>query len=881
MNKLKKLFALLSFILYLFIGTTNLIAADDDDSLYIDSGKEQGGGFFATAPECTNGMPEAIVAAITLIIAGKNFIIPGLISLATGASGVGKVIAITRIGIGTAMIGVVAVSFSTSFQCFFSFVQDPITYQDDDKTKSMLKEKKGGQPGEMQATNSRWEAAGVPYSKNISVCARPIFPYLSLIGLISGDSYSCYGTNSKWGVDNKFYDGPKAFLCPEEWRYHGYRAEIKEDSEDKKKEKFVIPGNGQEGETAGSDEKSKFMRDLLDMRQHDGPLKCYTANAGETFSLHGFKYKIIKMGAKLCAKLQGISLPGDAMIPSFTGGFIVGCHYTTPDDPSPLCDKSEKVFLKEKKKNPNGSIFIDPDTEKPVFINTINPSTGEPIIIDYDNSKCFSCFVGESCHSATSGHSKAVLPLTSYIMECVHNTIKNVMFGCVDSTTMQRPKDSGLLYMANKELIKITYILITLAVVLFGYKILFSNNLPKNNEMVMFLLKIAVVLYMVHGTSENNGQQWLYNRIQQLSSGLGALVMRASVDNTGICHFTDELYQVTTQGNTPGLSRDLSYIKPYDIMDCLLFFYIGGALVGYDHSKNIDFGEILANSLPRLFMIIMPLFAIFDLTAFIVALALFFFAIMVISIATWFISLMVLSTIMLFFLILISPIVLPMMLFGYTKSFFDNWIKEVMAYTLFPPLLFLFFGLMLAIFNAKMFGETKFSTIDVNIMGRNAKHSVFTEVTCDKGSTIPVCKSCEKFMIEPKNCDGCDPASLACQIRVLNIKKGSTQWSQGTLFAEKSANFFVNMLESVGYIILMAVIFMTLVTTVAFLVAKVVGGSRSLYEIIQNGISPMTAFMKVSKYGLKPTIMANKAAYAGLKKAFGKKKNPESSAGTK
>ena len=79
----------------------------------------------------------------------------------------------------------------------------------------------------------------------------------------------------------------------------------------------------------------------------------------------------------------------------------------------------------------------------------------------------------------------------------------------------------------------------------------------------------------------------------------------------------------------------------------------------------------------------------------------------------------------------------------------------------------------------------------------------------------------------------------------------------------------------------MSIIFMTLVTTVAFLVAKVVGGSRSLYEIIQNGVSPMTAFMKVSKYGLKPTMMANKGAYAGLKKAFGKKKNPESSAGTK
>jgi len=827
MNKLRKLFALFSFIFYLFYGSANLFAANVDENVpYTDSGKEQGGGFFATMPECTSGISEAIIAAVTLIIAGKNFILPGIISLTFGnPTPATKIIAGIKIGIGVGMIGYVTTTFSTSFQCFFSFVQDPVTYQDDNKNKPMLTE--GGKP-----TTKRWEAAGAPYSKNMSVCARPIAPYLSLLAI--NDKFSCYGTNDKYGTDNKFYDGPKAFLCPEEWRYHGYRSEIKEDSKDKKKEKYAIRGNAQDDdESSGGTDESKFMRDLLHMRQHDGPLECETHVAGDEFSLHGYRYKVIKMGAKLCAKLQGIALLGGGVLPSLSGGFIIGCHYTTPDEPSPLCERSTKIFKKKKQPmiDSSGNPVIDPDTGKQQeeLVNDIDLGTGEPILIDYDNSKCFACYIGKSCHSATSGHSKAVMPLTSYIMECIHSTVKNVMFGCKNSVTGQTTKDSGL----------------------------FSQNLPKVSEMMTFLIKIAVILYMVNGTGENNGQQWFYNKIQQLSSGLGALVMRASVENTGICYFQDELYKVRENSNQIGSKIiDLSYIKPYDIMDCLLFFYIGGALVGYDQSHTLNLGEVLANALPRLLMIIMPLFALFDLGAFIAALALFLFAIIVIALTTWFVSLMVLTTIMLFFLILISPIVLPMMLFGYTKSFFDNWIKEIIAYTLFPPMLFLFFGLMLAVFNAKMFGETRFSTIDIDILGRKARHSVFTQVTCSKNSIIPVCKSCEKFMIDPAQCDGCDPASLACQFRFLDLKKSQTVWSQSTITPDKSKNYFLNLLESVGYIILMAIIFMTLVTTIAFLVAKVVGGSRSLYQIIGNGISPMTAFMKTSKYAFKPTKMA-------------------------
>jgi hypothetical protein len=819
----------------------------------VDSAKEQGGGFYASSPECSAGLSEAIVGIGTLYIAGTKFIIPGIIDLATGASGVKKAIAIARITTGGTLIATIATSISTSLQCFFSFVRDPIVFKDDDPNKDMLDDKNN-------PTNNRWEAASTPYSKNITVCARNGMTSYIAYRFFSNKVFSCYGSATTFGNDNTFYDGAKALLCPEEWRFHGYKAETRIDTTDNKQEQYAIKGNGLDNDFNSNTNVDKF----FDARHYSGPLECKKGQVGSTLYINSYKYSIIKVGAKICARLDGL---GD--LPSITGSFMIGCHYTTPDDPAPLCDKSEKIFLK----NSDGSQYIDKITQKPV-------------LIDYDNSACFSCYVGETCFSRSAGHALSAMPITSYIMECMQSTIYNVMFGCKKIGTEDKPVDSGLLYLANQSLMKITYLAITLFVILLGYRILTSNNLPKFSELMVDILKVAVILFVIHGDGEDNGIQWVYNRVQSLSSGISSIIIRASSNINGLCAYTDEMYKYSSNG----IARDFSFIKPYDVLDCFLFFYIGGALYGYSQKDIVSWSTALS-AVPRLLIIIFPLIMLMDPMALLIGIFFLLFALLIISISVWFLSLVVLSMIMLFILIIIAPIVLPMMLFKYTKTFFDNWVKELMAYTLFQPFMFMFLGIMLATFNSKLFGATVFEPIDLDFLGRKVKHFVFRDIVGGCGSvpgTAPdwmkkVCKSCDEFMVSPANCDGCDPAALACMFKDIQLWKGTTSWGQGNIKPDKSMKYFLNILQSIGYVLLMAFIYLTLVTTVAFLVAKVVGGSRSLYAIIGNAVSPIATFIKsaklVSKPGRKLTGKAFGSASSAVKSAV--KSDPKASASTR
>jgi type IV secretion system protein VirB6 len=499
-------------------------------------------------------------------------------------------------------------------------------------------------------------------------------PLIAVTAGAQADDMSCYKTNSDYGSKNLVYDEAKAFLCPEEWRSQGYKSYIKPNPDDNNKlTKFAVKGN----------DVTDVSENFLYMRQHDGPLVCKNGKVGDDINIFGYKYEIVKKGAKICAVLKGLdtglgAATGGAVgltIPSITGSFIIGCHYTKPDDPAPLCDKSIPIYAQ----NEEGSFVLD-------------PATKEKVVLDYNNSGCFSCFIDESCHGTSASHSKAVMPLTSYVMECLHQTMNNVVMGCVNKTTGQRGE--GMLTRANAKLKDITHILITLCIILFAFKILFSNNLPKLNEIMFLVLKIGVILYCIDGNSERNGINWFYKQVSNLSSGISSLVLRAASYQTQMCKFTDDMYQISSSSTTT--KTDLAFIKPYDMLDCRLFFYLGGALYGYNYSQStVNWNKIVGNTALRLINIIFPLLGLMDPMAFICGIFLLVFAIVVLGFAVWMLSLLVLSMIMLFFLILIAPIVLPMMLFVYTKGFFENWTKELIAYVLFPSLLFLFFGLVM------------------------------------------------------------------------------------------------------------------------------------------------------------------------------------------
>ena len=811
MKKIIKYFPLVIFILFLFAQYKTCYA---DDVSEIDALQEQGGGYFATKAECTSGITEIIIGVLTIYMVGTKIVLPAIKELIFNPDVKAKIMASLQLKLAEFIIIGVSLGMSASLQCFLAFVMDPRVTKNDDGI-SFLNDKG-------DTVRDRWDADFAKYSSKIRVCARPIMiPYVNLIG--AANNFSCYGTTSKWD-DNYFYDGKKTFLCPEEWLYHGYGAEVREDENDnKKKERYATLGNKQTEESNAGDEKKETLSRILSMKRHIGPLKCETHELNDVFHLHGFQYKIIRSGARLCAQLEGlggISTGAVTVSPiSLSGSFIVGCQYGPPAPPAPMCADSEEEYIKK----PDGTNALD--------------SSGEPTLIGYNNSKCFSCYISDSCYNKSNMHAKSVVPVASYVMECLHNTLDRIIFGCVNTNG---GRDEGMLYVANKNFKKITYLAAILSIIFFAIKILSTNTFPKLHETFLYVFKIGVVMFFANGITEDAGMGWLYKQLTRVSGGLGDILLTASTFRNDVCNFKDDMYGQSSS------SGSYVYLKPFDFLDCRVFFYLGGTLLGNDKPLPNNFGAILSQAAPRLLMIIFPLFGALDPIAFIVSLTLLLFALLIISLAVWVTSLMALSMVVLFFLVFVSPLVVPTLLFGYTKNIFDAWLKELVSYCLFPPFIFLFFGFMTSIFDTRMLGSTQFEAKPVTILGRDAYYYAFEKITCATGSSDSRCKSCEEVMIDVSQCDGCDPKALVCRFRGFNTSKSMTLWGQVNVIPERSNEFFVSLLESMGYIILMAVIFVSMLNTIAFLIARLTGGSRSIYTIIRYGISPMTTFAKLS-----------------------------------
>ena len=172
---------------------------------------------------------------------------------------------------------------------------------------------------------------------------------------------------------------------------------------------------------------------------------------------------------------------------------------------------------------------------------------------------------------------------------------------------------------------------------------------------------------------------------------------------------------------------------------------------------------------------------------------------------------------------------------------------------------------MTSIFDTRILGSTQFEAKSVTILGRDAYYYAFKKITCTSGSSDQRCKSCEDVMVDISNCDGCDPKALVCRFRGFNTSKSMTLWGQRNIIPEKSNEFFVSLLESIGYIILMAVIFVSMLNTIAFLIVRLTGGSRSIYTIVRYGVSPMTTFAKLSGKLASFSFGPTKSLWKGLR----------------
>lgn len=150
--------------------------------------------------------------------------------------------------------------------------------------------------------------------------------------------------------------------------------------------------------------------------------------------------------------------------------------------------------------------------------------------------------------------------------------------------------------------------------------------------------------------------------------------------------------------------RNMGSMQLWDTIDCKIAKYLGiGAntsspktpqllLIGI--ASLIPFGPIGPGGMIVTFLTII-------------------FLVFVILVVVRVVHIYIISFISLVLLVYISPLVIPMMLFNYTKYIFDSWVKQVVAYSVQPILLFAFLAFMFAIFDSIIFGDNyDFKTYD-------------------------------------------------------------------------------------------------------------------------------------------------------------------------
>lgn len=768
-----------------------------------------GGPLYASKPSCPNPpIAVILVGIVTVKVAAKTFY-KGLKKITKDPKSASGWALITAATLTITAYGLTA---GPTWQCYFSFVRDPIAF---DENGNLLGKNNLNELIYVGVRNSdknreeRMKSFLVPFSDHLTICARSPIPYVNFFN--SSDDFTCYGQEIDKEImyeKNPYFDGSKAFICPEEWRIHNYKYEVLQDPTD---------SNSYAKIATVLDDDEVQLRDFLDMKQNNAPLVCRTGRIGDEFNIHGYVYKIRKIGPKICAQITGMDL-GLFTVPSISGTMTIGCHYKNPDDIIPMCGTSTPIKAKD-------------------------PITNQDIIIDYDNSSCFACFVDKSCYSKTAIHAKSVFPIATSIIECFESSINHIMFGCERTPNNDR-YIKGMLTVANENLSFLGIGVILIFIIIFGIKSALSGSVPQSNELIAIAIKIGIILFFIYPDNQKRGVYWVYNQILNMSSGLSSLTLDAMSAKNNICKFDDSLYQ--SQNQNISYRNDFSFLKPFDILDCNLFFYLGGYLLGYDGS-SIAGWEKTVNLIPKVLTMIFPLLFLFNIIGFLM----FFFSILILSLFIWIISLTVYSILFLSILILISPLIIPSILFQYTKGFFNSWLRELFAYTMIVPFLYLFLTLMLTSFNGPVFGDTKFKIISGNIDGRSVYHFAYETIDCRANEDLPICSSCLKMTGEDYDvCDGCDIEALSCKMRTQKLGYKNFLFGIFMIAADQRGGYMFDLLGNIGQLLIMSLIFLTLLKSIIIIIARSLGGSRTLYKLLDHGEDPLSNFFKFSSKGL-------------------------------
>lgn len=329
-------------------------------------------------------------------------------------------------------------------------------------------------------------------------------------------------------------------------------------------------------------------------------------------------------------------------------------------------------------------------------------------------------------------------PFTAIAVECVKETINNILFTGVDLNddgTIDDSESAASLYDTIQEsMVDVVEAMLVLYVIFIGYQIVMSNKLPDYKESTWIVIKVAAVLFFAVNSGMSDMRQDLYQTMDWMSGVVMDGVLGIDPNETGANRFSDiqsgaedlddDIARANFVGDAPLPSEDPAdtttltleqeavldareealqygynycdyrayeypsgkeYLRMFDSLDCRMGKYLGLNTPG-------------AENLPMTIMIgVAAIFTnILGVPIFILSMALVVF---LFTIIFRIIQIYIVASVALAFLILIAPLAIPMVLFKYTRFIFEKWYKQLLSYMIQPVIMFAFLALIFGIYD--------------------------------------------------------------------------------------------------------------------------------------------------------------------------------------
>ncbi len=312
--------------------------------------------------------------------------------------------------------------------------------------------------------------------------------------------------------------------------------------------------------------------------------------------------------------------------------------------------------------------------------------------------------------------------LSAPFVECAVETFKNMLLNKAGHTKCVANAGSGFVYdtcptgtvyKKGEDLNENTYpspfktlknyfsrivkVLLVLSVVLYGFNVIIIQNRITREEITKMILSIAAVSYF---SLSNNWMPYVFNGIYTTMNTVSNFAMSIAItDTNNNVGYDNDKYSgcyFFKHDEIPNNYDDYGnrkYLAIFDTLDCKLSRYFGfdsetftnPPILSYFISGIFSFGFTLILILPFILVVMSLLFFTFKMA-----------------------YVFIVNSLKMTLLLFVSPIMIPLYLFGKTRGMFNSWIQKIFTTIFAPVFVVMSLALFLLIFDKYFVGEARF-----------------------------------------------------------------------------------------------------------------------------------------------------------------------------